>query len=76
MQKFLRRPEVERVTGLPRSTIYHHMAEGTFPKPVPLSGARTRGRSAVGWIESEVIDWQKKRIAERDKRAAPRRRDR
>jgi prophage regulatory protein len=68
-ERFLRRPEVERVTGLPRSSIYEQMAAKTFPKPVPLGSGR-----AVGWPESEIIDWQEKRKAERNKRAAPKRR--
>lgn len=33
---------------------------GKFPKRVPL------GPNRVGWIESEVIDWLKQRIADRD----------
>jgi prophage regulatory protein len=66
MQKFLRRPEVEQVTGLPRSSIYERIAAGTFPKPVPLGGR------SVGWLEPEIIDWQKQRIAERDRKRAPR----
>ncbi|MEW8508959.1 MAG: AlpA family phage regulatory protein [Candidatus Thiodiazotropha endolucinida] len=33
---------------------------GTFPKRVPL------GPNRVGWIESEVMDWLKQRIADRD----------
>jgi prophage regulatory protein len=56
----LRRAEVERATGLPRSTIYEMMATGRFPKPVRL-GARS-----VGWIESEVLAWQRSRITARD----------
>ncbi len=62
----LRRDEVERVTGLPRSTIYDYMAEGKFPKPIKL------GPKSVGWLESEVLAWREARIAERDggKRAA------
>jgi prophage regulatory protein len=59
LDRFLRRPEVERVTGLGRSTIYDKMASGEFPKPVPLSGG------AVGWLESEIAAWQEKRIAAR-----------
>jgi prophage regulatory protein len=65
LQKILRRPEVERVTGLPCSSIYEQMAAGTFPKPIPLGGGR-----AVGWLEAEIIDWQKKRIADRDCKGA------
>jgi prophage regulatory protein len=37
------------------------MSDGRFPKPIPL------GERSVGWIESEIIAWQKARIAERDK---------
>ena len=59
-QRFMRRPEVEKVTGLPRSTLYEKIAAGKFPKPVPL-GARS-----VGWPEAEVIDWQEERLAERE----------
>jgi prophage regulatory protein len=59
LQTFLRRPEVERVTGLPTSTLYDLMSSGRFPRPVKLSANR------VGWIESEVIGWQQQRIAER-----------
>jgi prophage regulatory protein len=65
--KFLRRPEVEKITGLPRSSIYERMAAGTFPRPVPL------GDRAVAWLEAEVIEWQRRRIAERDRPAKRRR---
>jgi len=60
VQVILRRPEVERATGLPRSTIYQLMADGRFPKPVSL-GARS-----VGWLETEIGAWQKDRISRRD----------
>ncbi|UGY27173.1 AlpA family transcriptional regulator [Bradyrhizobium septentrionale] len=60
LQRILRRPEVEAATGLKRSSIYEGMAAGTFPKTVPLSD------KAVGWLESEIIAWQKARIAVRD----------
>ncbi len=58
--KVLRRPAVEAVTGLSRSTIYAMMAQGTFPQPIKL-GAR-----AVGWPESEIAAWLEARKAERD----------
>lgn len=60
----LRRPAVEAKTGLPRSTIYDKMAKGEFPQSVKI-GAR-----AVGWLESEIADWQQSRIAKRDGVAA------
>ena len=57
----LRREDVERVTGLPRSTIYDMMSKGTFPKPIRL-GARS-----VGWIESEIAQWLQSRLEARDR---------
>ncbi|MCK8485545.1 AlpA family phage regulatory protein, partial [Aliiroseovarius sp. S2029] len=32
--KIYRRPDVEQLVGLSRSTLYAMMAEGTFPKPI------------------------------------------
>ena len=55
--RFLRLPEVEARTGLARATIYVRMAAGTFPQSVSLGGR------AVGWIESEVEEWMRDRIA-------------
>ena len=56
----LRRKEVEKRTGLPRSTMYHRIKEGTFPKPLKL-GARS-----VGWLESEIESWIATCIDNRD----------
>ena len=56
--RFLRLPEVQQRTGLSRSTIYVRLSQGRFPQPVSL-GAR-----AVGWIESEIEEWMRERIAE------------
>lgn len=66
MQKILRRPEVEELTGLPRSSIYERMAAGKFPRPIPLGGR------SVGWLEPEIIEWQKQCVAERDRKRTPR----
>jgi len=62
VQTILRRADVERATGLPRSTIYEMMTTGRFPKPVRL------GSRSVGWIETEILAWQKSHVAERDAR--------
>lgn len=59
-QKHLRRPEVEALTGLSRTTIYDLMAKGRFPRPVKLTG------KAVAWLEGEVAEWLEARRAERD----------
>jgi Predicted transcriptional regulator len=50
-EKHLRRPTVEEITGLSRSTIYRLMSSGEFPKPVKLSGR------AVAWPESSIMKW-------------------
>ena len=50
--RILRLKEVQRMTGLSRSTIYAEMAKGNFPKQIQLTGARS-----VGWYESAVAQW-------------------
>ena len=49
--RILRRPEVEEITGLARSTIYAAMSRGDFPSPVRL------GPRAVGWRASAINEW-------------------
>ena len=44
----LTRPEVERRTGLSRSTLYRKMRDGTFPVPLKVSAR------AVRWRESDI----------------------
>ncbi|RQB76050.1 AlpA family transcriptional regulator [Pseudomonas aeruginosa] len=58
--KILRLSAVIESTGLARSTIYKLVGLGEFPKPVPLVGR------SVGWVECEVHEWIKGRIAQRD----------
>ena len=57
--KLLRLKQVINCTGLARSTIYKLMDEQSFPKQVSL-GAR-----GVAWVEGEVQDWIKGRMAQR-----------
>lgn len=54
----LRLPAVKGRTGLSRSTIYFHVSNGSFPRPVSL-GAR-----AVGWVESDIEGWISRKILE------------
>jgi len=58
-ERLMRRPEVERVTGLSRSEIYRRMAVGCFPKCVRL------GVNCVAWAASDIDRWVAARIAER-----------
>ncbi|MGE3482444.1 MAG: helix-turn-helix transcriptional regulator [Gammaproteobacteria bacterium] len=51
----LRLPEVMRLTGLGRSTIYRLLAAGQFPAPVQLSVR------AVGWRRADVDHWTAER---------------
>jgi prophage regulatory protein len=63
--RFIRRQEVERRTGKGRSTIYASLQHSnkrfdpSFPRPVRI------GPGSVAWVESEIEDWIKLRIAER-----------
>ena len=53
--RLLRRRQVEKITGMKRSTIYRLMQEGDFPRPVKI------GPAAVRWRESEVNAWVESR---------------
>ena len=54
--RVLRLPQVCKMTGLCRSSIYQMEADRLFPTRVKI-GARS-----VGWIESEVQGWLRERI--------------
>lgn len=60
VHKIFRRPAVEAATGLSRSSIYALMAAGKFPRPIRIGGR------AVGWLETDIAEYQQRRIAERD----------
>ena len=49
--KLLRLPQGKQTTGLSKSTIYARIAEGTFPKQIPL------GPRLVVWVESDIQKW-------------------
>lgn len=59
--QMLKRPELEKLTGLSRSSIYDRLDhkskryDPTFPKPVKLGYAtRWRLTEIQGWIESKA----------------------
>lgn len=62
--RILRRPDVEQRTGLARSTLYHLMSSGLFPKPIHI------GPGAVGWLETEIDSYISTRVAERDRQGS------
>ena len=49
--EFIRRPEVDDLVKLSRSTIYLMIKRGEFPAPVRL------GRRAVAWRVSDIENW-------------------
>lgn len=51
LEKHYRRPEVEEITGLSRTTIYRMMNDGEFPRPIRLT------RKAVAWPEHVIAEW-------------------
>ena len=59
----LRLPEVCRLTGRRRSSIYRDIALGTFPAPVKL------GERASAWVSCEIDQWIAERIAARERAA-------
>ncbi|PAV25205.1 hypothetical protein CF392_12265 [Tamilnaduibacter salinus] len=54
-ETFLRRHEVEKLTGLGRSTIYLWMRQGHFPRPFKI------GPRAVAWKRSSIQAWMDQR---------------
>ena len=57
LDQFLRLPEVERLVGLKRSTLYQMAREGRFVKPVRVSPRCT------AWPASKVHAWMQERVA-------------
>jgi prophage regulatory protein len=55
--KLLRLNSVKEVTGLSKSTIYSRIAEGTFPKQIPI------GPRLVVWVESDIQNWIAEQIS-------------
>lgn len=60
--KLVRLPEVMKLTGLARPTIYRAIQKGQFPAPVKL------GRASA-WPEHEVHEWIEARMGERNSAA-------
>lgn len=56
-RRFIKRQQVETITGMSRTEIYRRVSAGTFPKQITLSA------KSVVWIESEVLAWCDEQIA-------------
>ncbi len=49
--RIIRFPEVQKMVGLSRTTIWRKQQTGDFPQSVPL------GVNSVGWFKSEIERW-------------------
>ena len=61
---FLREPEVQRITGLSRTTRWRLQRDGKFPHRRQIS------TNAVGWLASEINAWMAGRSAPVEPEAA------
>ncbi len=65
VERLLRADDVIPAVGAKSvQQLYNWIGEGRFPRPINV------GKRAVAWVESEVLEWQRDRIAERDARLA------
>ncbi|WP_306155166.1 AlpA family transcriptional regulator, partial [Roseovarius sp. MMSF_3281] len=48
--------DVQKITGLSRSTIYRHINAGTFPAPVKLT------ERLIGWHSTSIQEWLESRL--------------
>ncbi len=67
MEKLLRLRDVIALTGMSKSYCYQLAKLGEFPKPVRLTSAE---KGSVAWISSEVQEFIRQRIAQRDEQEA------
>ncbi|EKT4476603.1 phage transcriptional regulator AlpA [Pseudomonas putida TRO1] len=51
IDRLLRLPDVLRITGMGRNTVYTRIKEGTFPKQVKI------GPKSVAWRQSDITQW-------------------
>jgi prophage regulatory protein len=57
LDRILREPEVQRTTGLSRTTRWRGVKAGTFPKPVKLTAC------TIGWYQTDLAHWLAERRA-------------
>lgn len=60
--RLIRIREVQAMTGLSRSYVYHLVSSGILPAPVRL----VPGGTSRAWVASEIDAWVSERIAERN----------
>lgn len=55
--RFIREPEVQRITGLSRTTRWRLQRDGKFPQRRQISP------NSVGWLASEISTWMSEQSA-------------
>lgn len=50
-KRLIRLSQVREMTGLSKTSIYARIAEGTFPRQIPI------GPRIVAWIDSDIKEW-------------------
>lgn len=63
--EFIRLPKVLALVGLSQTTVYEMARKGEFPKQVKLGG------NSVAWVKAEVLQWNREKLAARDKENQP-----
>lgn len=56
--RFIRWPEVKKITAISRTTAWRLERNGQFPKRRQLAS-----QHSVGWLRSEITEWIETRIA-------------
>jgi len=57
MPRLIRRKEVLARVGLSQTSMYEQIADGQFPKPIPI------GPKSVAWLSTEIEAWINHRTA-------------
>ena len=64
LTRIIRASIVDDFCGLKRTQRKELEARGEFPKAISL----TEGGRAKGYLESELLEWQRRRLAKREQR--------
>lgn len=66
LNRLFRLSDLPQFVGLRRTQILELMRLGKFPKAIKISD----GGRAIAWLESDLIEWQSKRVERRNSTAA------
>jgi len=61
LERVYKLKELPQFVGLRATAIHRMIRDGEFPKPIRI----TKDRRAIGWLESDLRQWQQARAAAR-----------